>query len=322
MLKKVPTTSVIADQRMKAVRKSIKMCAMTILGLGIATSSAQAITITPNDDGEDLVNSILGEGINVVPGSVNYTGAAGASGTFVDGDSSIGIETGIIMTSGQAAAAVGPNDSDQTSTPNGTAGDADLDDLVTQGTNDAVVLEFDFESEGGDLFFEYVFASEEYNEFVNSSFNDVFAFFLDGENIALIPGTNTPVAINNVNGGNPIGTNATNPNLYNNNDPSDPQFDIEYDGFTDVFTASAEGLDAGTHTIKLALADTADSALDSAVFIKGGSFTDEGNGGGDNGGGDNGGGGDPEPIPEPTSMFGLMAVAYFGAGSFMKRKKH
>ncbi|OOP55722.1 MAG: hypothetical protein AYP45_13160 [Candidatus Brocadia carolinensis] len=47
--------------------------------------------------------------------------------------------------------------------------------------------------------FQYVFASEEYNEFVGAGFNDVFGFFVDGVNIALIPSTTMPVAIDNVN---------------------------------------------------------------------------------------------------------------------------
>lgn len=63
------------------------------------------------------------------------------------------------------------------------------------------MLEFDFTTTGGNLFFSFVFASEEYNEYVNSSFNDVFGFFVNGVNIALVPGTSTPVAINSVNCG-------------------------------------------------------------------------------------------------------------------------
>lgn len=257
-----------------------------------------------------MVNTILGSGITVVGGSVNYTGASGASGTFTDGLSSgIGIDTGIILTSGQASSAVGPNDEDNTTTINGFGGDSDLDALGFS-TNDATVLEFDFETAGGDLFFNYVFASEEYNEYVNSGFNDVFAFFLDGVNIALIPGTTTPVSINNVNGGNPLGTDASNSAYYINNDLNDggPFFDIEYDGFTTKLTAQALGIGAGTHTIKLAIADVGDSILDSAVFIQGGSFSDTNPG-------------DPNKVPEPTSTLGLLAMGALGGTSLFKRKK-
>lgn len=261
---------------MKSPTHFLKYGALTLLGLGLATDPANAISITPTSDGSQLVNTILGEGITVEPSDITYNGASGSSGTFTDGLSEIGMDSGIILTTGNASDAAGPNDSDDTTEINNLAGDPDLNSLVPQAsTNDATVLEFDFTTEGGDLFFNYAFASEEYNEYVNSSFNDVFGFFLDGENIALIPGTTTPVAINNVNGGNPLGTDASNPELYNNNARSDGSpFNIEYDGFTDVFTAS-DNVGPGEHTIKLAIADVGDNTLDSAVFIQGGTFSDQ-----------------------------------------------
>ena len=163
------------------------------------------------------------------------------------------------------------------------AGDADLDAHFgfpgpdEETTLDTTALEVEFESTGGDLFFNFVFASEEYNEFVNSPFNDVFAFFVNGVNIALIPGTNTPVSINTVNGGNPLGVNATNPQYFINNEQGTGQFlnEVEYDGFTQVFTAVARDLGPGVHTIKLAISDVSDTILDSAVFLQLGSFSDE-----------------------------------------------
>jgi hypothetical protein len=194
---------------------------------------------------------------------------------------------------------------DNTSTNNGLPGDTDLDGLIPGFfTLDATILEFDFETAGGDVFFNYIFASEEYNEFVDSEFNDVFGFFLNGVNIALIPGTTTPVSINNVN----LGVNSA---FYNNNDPSDlgtpTPFNIEYDGFTTKFTAQALGLGAGTHRIKLAIADAGDRVLDSAVFIQAGSFSDTPD--------------DPQKTPEPASLLGLVLVGAFGTKSFITRRK-
>ncbi|NES77436.1 MULTISPECIES: choice-of-anchor L family PEP-CTERM protein [unclassified Okeania] len=296
------------------ISQFIKKLSATFAGTAFAALSgitaAQAISITLTNNGNDLVNEILGSGITIAPDSINYIGTGGASGIFTNGLSSgIGIDSGIILTTGTATDAEGPNSSDHQTTDNGLPGDSDLDGLIPGfTTEDATILEFDFESEGGDLYFNYVFASEEYVEWTNSEFNDVFGFFLNGTNIALIPGTSTPVAINTVNGGKPLGTKASNPEFFNNNDPSEggPFFDIEYDGFTNLFTAQALGLSAGSHRIRLAIADAGDAKLDSAVFIQANSFSDIPI--------------DPqsiEDVPEPSVLIGLLVVGF--AGSWLKK---
>ncbi|NEP80331.1 MAG: DUF4573 domain-containing protein [Okeania sp. SIO3B3] len=264
------------------ISQFIKKLSTTFVGTASAAFSgitaAQAISITPTNNGNDLVNEILGSGITIAPDSIKYTGTAGASGIFTNGFSSgIGIDSGIILTTGTATDAEGPNNSHEQSTNNELPGDSDLDKLIPgYTTEDATILEFDFESEGGDLFFNYVFASEEYVEWTNKNYNDVFGFFLNGENIALIPGTSTPVAINTVNGGRPLGIKASNPEFFNNNDLNEggPFFNIEYDGFTNLFTAQALGLSPETHRIRLAIADAGDAVYDSAVFIQAKTFSD------------------------------------------------
>lgn len=265
-------------------------CLSAVAVLAFA-GNAMALSVTPNGSGTDLVNAILGGGI--AASNITYTGAAAASGTFSGGIASgLGIDTGIILTSGSATNAIGPNDSGSITTINNLPGDANLNSLIGATTLDASVLEFDFTSAGGDLFFNYVFGSDEYNEWVGSAYNDVFGFFLDGVNIALIPGTSTPVAINTVN----LGSNSG----YYNDNPGGTG--TQYDGFTDVFTATALGLSAGTHHIKLAIADTADYSWDSGVFIQAGSFSDQ----------------PTAAVPEP-STFLLLGSALTGLG-LMKKK--
>ena len=64
-------------------------------------------------------------------------------------------------------------------------GDADLDALVAPGlTQDAAILEFDVIPVGNTMSVRFVFASEEYNEFVGSDFNDVIAVYVNGVNCA------------------------------------------------------------------------------------------------------------------------------------------
>jgi hypothetical protein len=281
---------------------NVKNISNTLLGTLLTASfiiniANAGLVVNQNNNANQLVNNILGSGIST--SNITSTGASGAFGTFTGGTSAgIGIESGIMLSSGNIVDAVGPNSNDATATNHGTAGDNDLTQISGNLTFDAAILTFDFISDGGDIFFNYVFASEEYNEYVNSSVNDSFAFFLDGSNIALIPGTNTPVSINNVNGGNPFGSNASNSQFFNNNDLQDggPFFDMEYDGFTDVFQASFIGLSAGNHSISLKIADAGDSILDSTVFIEAGSLSDT-----------------PTNIPEPASIaifsLGLLGLS-------------
>lgn len=272
--------------------------------LAFASSQALALAITPTNDGEALANALIGSGISITPGSINYIGADGQAGFFTGGTASnvrLGIEEGILLTTGSALNAEGPNSSGALGSILGTPGDSDLDELVEDPTFDANVLEFEFVSTGGNLFFDYVFGSEEYNEYVNEGFNDVFAFLVDGVNLATIGGE--PVSIDTVNCGNSTDPTGSNCDQYNDND-SFPFLDLEYDGFTNVFTASILGLSPGAHTIKLAIADSGDQRLDSGVFLKANSFTDNPN--------------PPNEVPEPITL-GLMAAALAGLGLRRRR---
>ncbi|MDH5655152.1 MAG: choice-of-anchor L domain-containing protein [Spirochaetia bacterium] len=258
---------------------NIKKMLLFALSMMFITGSAslRAIEVTGETNANNLVNYMLGSGIIVV--NATLTGHSSATGTFTAGSDSIGFESGIVLSSGSIQNVPGPNKSDGISQSNGLPGDFDLNSLVTgYSTYDATVLEFDFIPEGNVISFQYVFSSDEYNEYANTSFNDVFGFFLNGQNIALIPGSVTPVSINTVNNGNPFGSsNAVNPEYYVNNDLTDGggSVNIEMDGLTVVLSVQANVVPGQVNRIKLAIADAGDSILDSNVFIKAKSFTDK-----------------------------------------------
>lgn len=225
---------------------------------------------------------------NITYSNIKYTGVNSATGLFAGGIADgLGIEKGIILSTGRISNAIGPNKCYKTTTVHKQEGDANLDALGSF-TRDAAVLEFDFVPEGDLLEFNYVFASEEYVEWVGSKFNDVFGFFLDGENIALIPNTTTPVAINSIHS-TPWGYEA-NPELFRDNNypfpwdidayntkPCQPgtstSFRTEFDGFTTVLRVSATVTPNQIHHLKLVIADRGDYSLDSAVFLQGKSST-------------------------------------------------
>jgi hypothetical protein len=127
--------------------------------------------------------------------------------------------------------------------------------------------------------FDYIFGSDEYPEYVNSPFNDVFAFYLNGKNIALLPNNNgsssnnTAVSINTVNA--QVNSQYFHENTYSVEDGKSAYPTIEADGFTTILTARGtpkQGVDEWNH-IKLVVTDVGDNIYDSYVLIAAHSFT-------------------------------------------------
>ena len=222
---------------------------------------------------EQLITDVfLGDCLSA--SNIQYTGDLASIGTFSNG-SSIGIEEGIILSSGFAVDAMGPNTSGSTGSGMYTAGLDLLDVIADNLTTDAAIFQFDFVAQTDGVTFTYVFASDEYPEFVCSTVNDAFGFFVSGPgyppntNIATIPGTTDPVTINNVN---------------NNGDLCPPFYGAyyndnitgvahEFDGYTTPLTASIVTEACATYQIIIAVADAGDNIYDSAVFLEAESFT-------------------------------------------------
>ena len=295
------------------MKKALARSALTgVACIFASVSGTQAMTITPFDTAADFAAALVGAGITI--SNVTYTGATAASGYFSGGVAAgIGMESGIVLTSGHASNLNGTANTDKFITgDNQLEGSAILmqliptmllppDYLVAVSTYDATILSFDFVFgadgiQGGDASFNFVFGSEEYNEYVNTQYNDVYGFFLDGtavgDNVALIPGTTTPISIDTVNL-------KQNSDYYNDNQKK--AFPFEYNGFTDVITIVMKGLSPGKHTMTIAIADTGDRILDSGVFIQGESFVET-------------------PVPEPATML-LMGAGLAGLLGAGRRRK-
>lgn len=251
-------------------------------------SVAQQLIPQGGLSGQQLANVLTGSGVTL--SNVSLTCPTSGSGSFSTGGASntLGINNGILLTSGCISVAVGPNNNTEAECRHNAPGDADLAALVTSGGTqnfDACVLEFDLVPIGDLVTFKYVFASEEYGpimgQYFCSNFNDVFAFFVTGpnpnsptpynkKNIALVPGTTTPVSINNVGPTFCSLSGLDNHQFYRDNPPGSVM--LQYDGMTTVLEARVAMVPCQKYHFKLGVMDVGDDKLDSGVFIEAGSF--------------------------------------------------
>ncbi|MEI6765779.1 MAG: choice-of-anchor L domain-containing protein [Bacteroidota bacterium] len=249
-----------------------KILLYSALFLSGALSVFSQINITNTTNYTQVLTGFVLSGVTV--SNPVFTGDSAAVGTFTNGSSTnIGMSSGIILSTGRidTIPAIGDSVQEFLSTFNNTPGDALLGTLVTGAPlYDAAVFEFDVIPNGNMMEFKYVFASEEYPEFAGSSFNDVFGFFITGQNpaggnyadvnIALLPGSGSPVCINNVN--------ATTNSQYYVDNQTQGGTTIAFDGFTTVLTAQAAVVAGTSYHLKLAVSDVADGIFDSGIFLK------------------------------------------------------
>lgn len=263
--------------------KKICLCVVLLL-TGWSYASAQLVTTGSGVvSANALVENIIGSGITF--SNAQYTGRAVAVGTFNGNASNIGLPGGVIITTGHINVAPGPNNNGGATFSNNGPSVPELEGLANSPTFDGAILEFDFVPQSDFISFRYVFASEEYNEYVCSEFNDAFAFFITGpgimgvENLALVPSTSIPVTINTINNGSvgALGSITNSPCELGNSTyfVGNTQNTVQYDGWTTVLTASRTVIPCQTYHIRMMIADGADDIFDSAVFLEENSFSAE-----------------------------------------------
>jgi len=258
--------------------------AFVLFAINYSVGAKAQLVVSPTTQPQiaQLVQNILiGQG--VVVSNITFTGDVQSIGSFTTGATAtnLGIDSGIVLSTGNVIDMAGSALSSASTTTTG-GSDPELASLVTQTINDAAVLEFDFTPLSDTIRFNFVFGSEEYPGFVNSGYNDVFGFFISGinpgnfstpynnYNIALIPGTTTPVSIDNVNNGQSNTGPCVNCQYYYDN--SNGQY-VALDGFTTVLTAEAWVMPCTSYHIKIAIGDAGDHIFDSGVFLQAGSFS-------------------------------------------------
>jgi outer membrane protein OmpA-like peptidoglycan-associated protein len=275
--------------------KKLPFVAMVFVLLAPLCTCLGQIQVDTSLSAPQLVKEVLlGEGVAV--SNVRYTGPRHAIAYYRDSTKIISITQGLLLTSGSATLCQGPNRQAGAGWSSRAAGHPKLDAIAGGQTHDAAVLEFDFVTASEQLTFNFIFASEEYQEYVGSKYNDVFAFFIQGPglpdvNLAMLPRSRTPVTINSINHrqnrkyyvDNPTHT-YNDPILYDvrrkrtvrnkdfGKESGLPKYNIQYDGFTTVLEATCKVVPGEVYHIQMAIADVGDYSLDSGIFLEAHSF--------------------------------------------------
>jgi len=249
-------------------------------------AKAQYITVNDTYTKEQLVRDVL---INNTCASVsnisvlggNFASGQQSYGYFNAGSSTFPFADGIVLSTGRAVAAQGPNsslldDGQGMDWP----GDTDLEAaLEINNSINATILEFDFIPLGNKISFDYILSSEEYHDNAPCRYSDGFAFLLKEvggtggyKNLAVVPGTTIPVKVTSVHpeiGGNG-GCEAQNEEYFGAfNGFEHP---TNFNGQTVALTALSDVTPGVLYHIKLVVADEGNYRYDSAIFLGGGSF--------------------------------------------------
>jgi hypothetical protein len=288
---------------MRITHKIAALTATLTTALSLLAAPVMAFSVEATNDIETLKNNLLGANTDGLSNfSISITGNPLASGIFTNDP--FGLNSGVVLSTGKVTDLPGQNRRDN---ENWGGSDASTDFLPLQEVGDLIELNLSFfaDSTAEKLFFEYVFASEEFLEYGGSRYNDDFELLLNGINFAKLTDGKT-VTINNLV---PDNSNrfTDHPDYIDNPSLTGLAANIiKLDGFTKVL--GFEGLlqKNQTNVLSIRIKDVGDGMLDSAVFIKGNSL----------------GTIKAEAVPEPMTVGGLMAGgAMLAAGRKLRSRR-
>ncbi|MDR6846121.1 choice-of-anchor L domain-containing protein [Flavobacterium granuli] len=272
---------------------SIKNLLFLVLYSFTTAASAQYIIVDDTKTAQELVENVLVKSDCARVSSPyatgdNFTTGQKSYGYFNAGTSNFPIREGVILSTSTSKEAIGPYTNGGGTGNSSWLGDSDLDQTLGITSINATVLEFDFIPLTTSISFNYIFASNEYQLHFPCEFSDAFAFLIkekgsadNYKNIAVLPGTTTPVSSKNVHPTindvvDPLGTPhsgcpAVNESYFGGyNDATSP---INYSSQIVKMNAHTDVIIGKTYHIKLVIADDKYKYYDSAIFLEAGSFS-------------------------------------------------
>lgn len=294
----------IKTNKQKIIQQ-LRVFALAIFTLISLPQSALAdLTITPSNNSNLIGNQLTGKDVTILNVNINQGTTDNQTGTFTGGSTGgtgplLSIENGVVLVTGDVATADGSNRSSSRSTGEEAGPTSNLLATLDSGSqHDTITLQLSVVPNGNTLSMNYLFASEEYNEYVCTIYNDAMGIFVSGPgitgevNIARLDQNSANFSINEINGGtagagsssDPAACNLNNSQFYVNNianyneitgtenaaTPATVQSNytnVEYDGFTKPLAATVRVQPNQTYTIKVVTADIGDNAWDGAVFL-------------------------------------------------------
>ena len=279
--------------------KFTALTATLTTAMSLLAAPAMAFSVGATNNIQTLKNNLLGTNTAGLSNfSLSITGDARAFGIFTDDP--FGLTSGVVLSTGKVTDIPGEN--------LGRAGNLSTDFAASGVEGDLTQLNLSFfaDSTAENLFFKYVFGSDEFLEYAGTSFNDSFELLLNGTNLARLTDGQT-VTINNLvpNSGD---RSTDHPDYINNPSVTGLAANIiKLDGYTKVLTFQGLLNKNQTNVLSIRLQDVSDGSLDTAVFIQGDMGTAEA---------------EAEAVPEPMTVGGLMAGgAMLAAGRKLRARR-